>query len=247
MTDITTGSPLFVPTYPVPVFGNTMCVSSCTSSLPTASYKSTGWQPDFQQGATSDSPALHVFDGMPTPSYSMGSGLSSSLQWNQSNIHTGQHHQMLDKRSCSDYETSTMTWSYCPTLQGRVLSVVMHQVKYPVPIDVLNHLFSIYVVVQTIFQSLNQHARKVLIQYQHGYMADNALQAAHGWYLYHTYCQLDIKHADPVELQILDDYTCALFSKINRDADHLSHDAAELNCFALWHHHVCHCYHLSSR
>ena len=62
VTGITTGSPLFGPTYPAPVFGNNMCVSSCTSSLPTASYKRTGWQPNFQQGATSDSPAWHVFD-----------------------------------------------------------------------------------------------------------------------------------------------------------------------------------------
>ena len=72
----------------------------------------------------------------------------------------------------------------------------MHQVKHPMPIDVLSDLFSLYGVVETIFQSLNQHCRNVLIQYKHGYMADNALRPTHVWYLYRTYCQLDIRHAD---------------------------------------------------
>ncbi|KAM0842103.1 hypothetical protein ACQ4PT_058578 [Festuca glaucescens] len=204
-----------------------MCVSSGTNSLPTATYKSTGWQPDYL-GVTSDFPAPCVFDGMPTPSNGLGSKLSSLLQWNQSSSHTGQQHQMLNTSSGSDYETTAMAWSYSPTLQGRVLSVVMHQVKYPVPIDVLNHLFSAYGVVEKIFQSLNQHGRKLLIQYQHAYMADNALRGTNGWYLYCTYCQLDIRHADPAELQILDDYSCALLSEINSDADHLSHDVAAM-------------------
>ena len=49
-------------------------------------------------------------------------------------------------------------------------------------------------------------------------MADNALRATNGWYLYRTYCQLNIKHADPTDLQILDDYSRVLFSEINNDA-----------------------------
>jgi hypothetical protein len=62
----------------------------------------------------------------------------------------------------------------------------MHQVKHSVPIDVLSDLVSVYGVVETIFQSLNQHGRQVLIQKKHGYMADIALRPTHGVYLYRT-------------------------------------------------------------
>jgi hypothetical protein len=54
-------------------------------------------------------------------------------------------------------------------------------------------------------------------------MADNVLRASNGWYLYFTYCQLDIRHADPTELPILDDYSAVLVSEIKNDAGHLSH------------------------
>lgn len=118
------------------------------------------------------------------------------------------------------------TPSFCPTLQGRVLNVVIHQVKHSVPIDVLNHLFSSYGVVEKIFLSSNQHGRTILIQYQHDYMADNALRATHGWYLYSTYCQLDVRHADPADLQILYDYSCAVLSEINTSEQKLTHEVA---------------------
>jgi hypothetical protein len=59
-------------------------------------------------------------------------------------------------------------------------------------------------------------------------MADNASRAANGWHLYCTYCQLDIRHADPAEFQILDDYSAVLVSEIKSDAGHLSHDAAAM-------------------
>ena len=131
--------------------------------------------------------------------------------------------QMFDTSSCSNYE---MQWSYCPTLQGRVLRVVMHQVKHSVPIDVLNHLFCSYGVVEKIFLSSNQHGCTILIQYQHDYMANNALRATHGWYLYSTYCQLDVRHAYPAELQIIYDYSCAFLAEINTSEQKLTHEVA---------------------
>jgi hypothetical protein len=60
------------------------------------------------------------------------------------------------------------------------------------------------------------------------YMADNAFRAANGWYMYFTYCQLDIRHEHPAEFQILDNCSAVLVSKIKSDAGHLSHDAAAM-------------------
>ncbi|XP_047071758.1 uncharacterized protein LOC124680753 isoform X1 [Lolium rigidum] len=88
-----------------------------------------------------------------------------------------------------------------PSLQGRVLLVRILNAMYPVTLDMLNHVFSLYGSVEKIVYASTAH--QVLIQYQQHQMASLALRLLQGHSLYQSCCYLEVKYALGSELQVL--------------------------------------------
>jgi hypothetical protein len=75
-----------------------------------------------------------------------------------------------------------------PLIQRRVLSVKIHNMAYPVTLDVLYQVFLPYGAVEMVAPMTSPMGDRVLIQYQHEEMEEKAHMLLHGRDLYQSCC-----------------------------------------------------------
>ncbi|KAL9245681.1 hypothetical protein vseg_019305 [Gypsophila vaccaria] len=85
---------------------------------------------------------------------------------------------------------------------NRILLVSIHNVLYPMTVDVLNQVFSPYGFVEKIITFQKSAGFQALIQFQTRQSATSAMSALHGRNIYDGCCQLDIQYSNQADLQV---------------------------------------------
>ncbi|KAK9678722.1 hypothetical protein RND81_11G229300 [Saponaria officinalis] len=85
---------------------------------------------------------------------------------------------------------------------NRILLVSIHNVLYPMTVDVLNQVFSPYGFVEKIITFQKSAGFQALIQFQTRQSATSAMSALHGRNIYDGCCQLDIQYSNLSDLQV---------------------------------------------
>ncbi|KNA17164.1 hypothetical protein SOVF_082600 [Spinacia oleracea] len=85
---------------------------------------------------------------------------------------------------------------------NRILLVSIHQVIYPMTVDVLNQVFSPYGFVEKVVTFQKSAGYQALIQFQTRQSAASAMSALHGRNVYDGCCQLDVQYSNLTELQV---------------------------------------------
>lgn len=85
---------------------------------------------------------------------------------------------------------------------NRILLVTIHQMQYPITVEVLHQVFSPYGFVEKIVTFQKSAGFQALIQYQSRQNALSAIDALQGRNIYDGCCQLDIQFSNLSELQV---------------------------------------------
>ncbi|KAL4644094.1 hypothetical protein ACB092_02G139000 [Castanea dentata] len=85
---------------------------------------------------------------------------------------------------------------------NRILLVTIHQMQYPITVEVLHQVFSPYGFVEKIVTFQKSAGFQALIQYQSRQSALSAIDALQGRNIYDGCCQLDIQFSNLSELQV---------------------------------------------
>ncbi|GAB2275289.1 hypothetical protein Dimus_010049 [Dionaea muscipula] len=85
---------------------------------------------------------------------------------------------------------------------NRILLVTIHQMLYPITVDVLHQVFSPHGFVEKIVTFQKSAGFQALIQYQSRQSAMTALNSLQGRNIYDGCCQLDIQYSNLDELQV---------------------------------------------